>query len=74
MDQLDRDALRFLELTPDIKMANVKIATNEAFPLAHESSNRALTKEDFEPQNDKKMFYMLVAQLISSTQEIEQNV
>ena len=31
VDQLERDALRFLELIPDIKMADVKIATNVAF-------------------------------------------
>ena len=59
VDQLDRDALRFLELTPDIKMANVKIATNVAFPLAHESSERALTKGDFEPQNAKVLLEKL---------------
>ena len=28
VDQLERDVLRFLELTPDILMSNVKIATN----------------------------------------------
>ena len=28
IDQLDRDTLRFLELNPDIEMANIKIATN----------------------------------------------
>ena len=45
---LDRDALRLLGLIPDIKMANVKIAANVAFPLDHESSERALAKGDFE--------------------------
>ena len=59
VDQLDRDALRFLELTPDIKMANAKIATNVAFPLAHESSERALTKGDFEPENAKALLVKL---------------
>ena len=51
IDQLDRDTLRFLELNPDIKMSNVKISTNIAFPLAQELSERALTKHDFEPEN-----------------------
>ena len=51
VDQLDRDTLRFLELIPDIKMADVRIATNVAFPLAQVSTDRALTKEDFKPEN-----------------------
>ena len=51
LDQLDRDVLRFLELVPDIQMATVKIATNVAFPLAPASSERALTKDDFSPDN-----------------------
>ena len=59
IDQLDRDVLRFLELTPDIKMTNVKIATNVAFPLAHESSDRALTKADFRPENAKLLLKKL---------------
>ena len=46
VDQLERDVLRFLELIPDIKMAKVKIATNLAFPLASESTERAITQED----------------------------
>ena len=59
IDQLDRDTLRFLELNPDIEMANIKIATNVAFPLAHESSKRALTKGDFEPENAKVLLVKL---------------
>ena len=59
VDQLERDTLRFLELTPDIKMANVKIATNVAFPLAQESSERALTKDDFKPENAKVLLEKL---------------
>ena len=51
LDQLDRDVLRFLELVPDIQMAKVKIATNVAFPLAPEPSDRALTKDDFLTDN-----------------------
>ena len=51
VDQLERDTLRFLELIPDVKMADVRIATNVAFPLAQESSDRALTKEDFKLEN-----------------------
>ena len=51
VDQLERDTLRFLELIPDIKMANIKIATSVAFPLAQEASERALTQGDFEPEN-----------------------
>ena len=51
IDQLERDTLRFLELCPDIKMADVKIATNVAFPFVHKSSEKALTKDDFEPEN-----------------------
>ena len=47
VDELERGVLRFLELTPDIPMSNVKIATNMAFPLASEPSERALTKDDF---------------------------
>ena len=34
-------------------MAEVRIATNVAFPLARDSSDRALTKQDFEPDNAK---------------------
>ena len=56
---MDRDTLRFLELTPDIKMSNVKIATNVAFPLVHESSERALTKDDFQPENAKVLLEKL---------------
>ena len=59
IDQLNRDTLRFLELNPDIEMANIKIATNVAFPLAHESSERALTKGDFEPENVKVLLAKL---------------
>ena len=51
VDQLERDVLRFLELTPDIPMSNVRIVTNMAFPLASEPSERALTKEDFLSEN-----------------------
>ena len=51
VDQLERDVLRFLELTPDIPMSSVSIATNLAFPMASESSERALTKEDFLTEN-----------------------
>ena len=53
LDQLERDTLRFLELVPDVKMAEVRIATNVAFPLARDSSDRALTKQNFEPDNAK---------------------
>ena len=59
IDQLDRDILRFLELNPDIKMADIKIATNVAFPLAHESSERALTEVDFDPENGKVLLEKL---------------
>ena len=51
VDQLDRDVLRFLELVPDIQMTKVSIATNVAFPLASESADRALTKDDFVSDN-----------------------
>ena len=51
IDQLERDTLRFLELIPDVKMANVRIATNVAFPLTQESTDRALTSEDFKPEH-----------------------
>ena len=51
VDQLERDVLRFLELTPDIPMSSVKIATSMAFPMASESSERALTKKDFLSEN-----------------------
>ena len=33
VDQLERDTLRFLELIPDVKMADVRITTNVAFPF-----------------------------------------
>ena len=59
VDQLERDTLRFLELIPDVKMANVKIATNVAFPLAQESTGRALTKEDFKPDNARGLLEKL---------------
>ena len=51
VDQLDRDILRFLELVPDIQMANLRIVTNVAFPEAPESTDRALTKNDFLIEN-----------------------
>ena len=51
VDQLERDVLRFLELIPDIKMAGVRIATNIAFPLASESTERAITAEDLLSEN-----------------------
>ena len=51
VDQLERDTLRFLELIPDVKMADVRITTNVAFPFAQESTDRALTNEDFKPHN-----------------------
>ena len=51
VDQLEREVLRFLELTPDIPMSNVRIVTNVAFPLASEPSERALTKDDFLSKN-----------------------
>ena len=59
LDQLERDTLRFLELIPDVKMAEVKIATNLAFPLAQEPSERALTKEDFESDNARGLLVKL---------------
>ena len=51
VDQLERDVLRFLELTPDIPMTSVRIATSMAFPMASESSEIALTKEDLLSEN-----------------------
>ena len=45
VDQLD--TLGFLELTPDIKMDKVGIATNLAVHLVTKSSDRALTNNDF---------------------------
>ena len=51
VDQLERDTLRFLELVPDIQMANLRIVTNVAFPEAPESTDRALTKNDFLIEN-----------------------
>ena len=51
LDQLERDTLCFLELIPDVKMADVRIATNVAFPLAQETTDRALTNKDFKPDN-----------------------
>ena len=59
VDQLERDALRFLELIPDVKMADVRIATNVAFPLAQESTDRALTSEDFKPENARGLLEKL---------------
>ena len=50
-DQLERDVLRFLELTPDIPMSKTRITTNLAFPLASERSERVLTKEDLLSEN-----------------------
>ena len=47
VDQLERDVLRFHELTPDVPMSKTKIVTNVAFPLALERSERFLTKKDF---------------------------
>ena len=58
-DQLERDVLRFLELTPDIPLAKVKIATNVAFPLASEPSDRALTKADFMNMNSRHLLEKL---------------
>ena len=51
VDQLKRDVLRFLELTPDIPMSSVRIATSMAFPMASEPSDRAMTKEDLLHEN-----------------------
>ena len=51
VDQLERDVLRFLELTPDIPMSSVRIATSMAFPMASEPSEKALTKVDFLSEN-----------------------
>ena len=51
IDQLERDILRFLELIPDIKMTEVRIASNVAFPFAPESSKRAITKNDLLAEN-----------------------
>ena len=58
-DQLERDVLRFLELTPDIPLAKVKIATNVAFPLALEPSDRALTNADFMNMNSRHLLEKL---------------
>ena len=51
VEQLQRDVLRFLEMFPDIKMDQVRIATNVAFPLASESSERVITEEDLLAEN-----------------------
>ena len=59
VDQLERDTLRFLELIPDVKMADVRITTNVAFPFAQESSDRALTNEDFKPENARRLLEKL---------------
>ena len=59
VDQLERDVLRFLELTPDVPMSRIKIATNMAFPLASEPSERALTKEDFLSNNAAQLLEKL---------------
>ena len=55
VDQLERDVLRFLELTPDIPMSSVRIATIMAFPMASKPSETALTKEDFFPENAQQL-------------------
>ena len=59
VDQLERDTLCFLELIPDVNMAGVRIATNVAFPLAQESTDMALTKEDFKPENARGLLEKL---------------
>ena len=59
VDQLERDTLRFLEMLPDLEMANVQIVTNVAFPLAAGPSDKALTKEDFKTENAEQLLEKL---------------
>ena len=60
LDQLERDVLRFCEMLPDVRMADVTITTNIAFPLAPRSAEReALTKEDFLPENAQNLLRRL---------------
>lgn len=62
-DQLKRDALRFLELVPDIKMAgHVDINLMLAFPLApapSSSNTSVLTREDFEEGREDELLKSL---------------
>ena len=61
-DQLKRDALRFLELVPDIRMAgHVDICLKLAFPLAPPSSvhTSVLTREDFEEGREEELLKSL---------------
>ena len=59
VDQLERDVLRFLELTPDIPMSKARITTNLAFPLAPKRSEKVLTKEDFSTENASQLLEKL---------------
>ena len=59
LDQLERDVLRFFEMLPDLEMAPVKIVTNVAFPLAIQSSEKALAKDDFESVNSVHLLQKL---------------
>ena len=60
LEQLCRDALRFMELLPDVVMTDVKIHLKLAFPLSQNpTSEDVLSKEDFEDENKDKLLKYL---------------
>ena len=60
LEQLCRDALRFMELLPDVMMTNVKIHLKLAFPLSENPTcEDVLSKEDFENENKDKLLKYL---------------
>jgi len=70
MDQLERDALRVMEILPDVKMTDVKVVLKLAFPMAQESEHdEVLTEDMFTEENQDKLLSALGVRLPENEQK-----
>ena len=58
-EQLERDIIRFMEMLPDVKMRDVNIHYNLAFPLAGSRKEGVLTMEHFEDDHQEDLLKAL---------------
>ena len=70
MDQLERDAMRVMEILPDVNMADVKISLKVAFPMAEQGEDsNVLTSEMFREENQKKLLTALGVLVPTSSEQ-----
>ena len=70
MDQLERDAMRVMEILPDVNMADVKISLKVAFPMADQGEDsNVLTSEMFREEYQKKLLTALGVLVPTSSEQ-----